>query len=502
LANKKQDVRTDKTDSLYEQKKLEEKNKIMFERLSRVILQNMNSSIRDTEVKIKSYSKEDIRKFNENPDRYQRQLMELSNYLYIISPQYRRLINHFSLMPTFDTHIIPYAMKDKPNKKTFKLAYNNISEYLEFMNLKYEIPKIMINCFKEDTFYGYVYETADTFFIRKLPVKYCAISSIENGLLVFQFDFLYFNGKPERLEEFGDEFKIKFKKYQENSKLRWQELDLKNTVCFKVNDDELTYSTPPFSGVFESVIEIDEFRKYRLNKERINNYKIIFEKIPMDSKSTEADSFLISIEEALKYHSMTASAIDDSVGLALTPFEIDTVDFKSDTADTNRVNDAIESFWNGAGVAANLMGSDTTSGNIIQMSIKNDEAISFRLLRQIEKWINYRISGFNTSSYKFKMEFIESTVYNVKELISTYKEMAMLGFPIITRLSSLLGVAGEEVSNMNYLESTVLELDKKFKPLQSSSTISSEQNGRPVNDSTSDSKQQTSDDDTNANRVE
>ena len=34
----------------------------------------MNSTLKDTTVKIRSYTKEDIRKFNENPALYQKQL--------------------------------------------------------------------------------------------------------------------------------------------------------------------------------------------------------------------------------------------------------------------------------------------------------------------------------------------------------------------------------------------------------------------------------------------
>ncbi len=486
---------------------LEEKKKIIFERINKIILQNMNSTLKDTTVKIRSYTKEDIRKFNENPALYQKQLYEISNYLYIVSSHYRRLIHHFALLPTFDYHIKVFSLNQKKsNKKMFEQTYYKVSEYLDFMNLKYEIPKIMINCIKNDVFYGYVYETSDTFFIRKLEPQYCSISSIENGLLVYQFDFSYFNNKKERLQEFGDEFVAKYALYEKNKKNnRWQELELKNTCCFKFNDDELVFNIPPFSGVFESVIELDEYKKLKLNKEKINNYKVIFEKIPLDTKTGDVDAFLISLDQALTFHGMTETAIAENVGLALTPFDITTVDFKSDTADSNKTNEAIESFWNGCGVASGLMGSDkANSGSIIQMSTKNDEAISFKLLRQIEKWINYRLLKFNASDYKFKAEFINSTIYNISDLVNQYKEMSTYGHPVLTRLNALLGMNGEEVINMNYLETEVLKLNEKFKPLLNSHVISGDKkSGRPDNGKVSDSKDKTIESDSNidGNRV-
>ena len=488
-----------------QQEDIEEKRRLIFERINHIVLQNLNKTNTDSTVKIRSYSKEDIRRFNEAPDKSQKQLREISNYLFITSPHYRRLIHHFSLMPTFDFAIVPYAVKKtKSNKKMFEQTFYNISEYLNAMNLKYEIPKIMINCFKEDTFFGYVYSNLSTFFIRKLDSQYCAISSIENGLLVFQYDFSYFTNRKDKLEEYGEEFTQKYKIYEKDKKQRWQELELKNTCCFKVNDEELRFSVPPFSGVFESVMEVDEFKKLNLNKEKINNYKIIFEKIPLNIKDGDVDSFLVSLDEALKFHSMTASAIGDQVGLALTPFDINTVDFKtSATAESNKVNEALENLWGSAGVASGLMGSDkANSGSIIQMSIRNDEAISFRLLRQIEKWVNYRISNFNTENFKFKMEFLNSTIYNFTELITAYQGLATYGLPVLSKLNALVGIQGEEIVNLNYLENEILGLQSKFIPLANShSTNVNDTGGRPTADGVSDSKDKTVDGDTNADRV-
>ena len=64
--------------------------------------------------------------------------------------------------------------------------------------------KLSQRMFREDVFYGYEYSTNDSFFIKKMPYKSCAITSIIDGVYGYQFDFSFFDKYPKKLKMYGE----------------------------------------------------------------------------------------------------------------------------------------------------------------------------------------------------------------------------------------------------------------------------------------------------------
>lgn len=452
---------------------------IDFAKLSKLIINDLNDSTPSSSIN-KKYTKEDIIRFMQNPRKNQKQLREVSRYLYEASPNYKRLILYFACLPTFDYIVEPYGVNiEKINKKTFKNQYQKTLELLEIMNLPHEFLKVLKIAFKEDVFYGYEHMTTDSYFIQPLDPDYCQISSIEDGVYNFAFDFSYFDKYPKKLKQYPKEFQIKYKKYQQSKKdNRWQELDSTNTVCIKINE-ELDYPLPPFNAVFESVFDIEDYKKLKKTKTKLDNYMVLTQQIPLDDKSGDPNSFLIDLDTAIAFHNRAAQSLPEAVGLITSPMKIDAIKLDRKQTDTDQVAQAERDYYNAAGVSQFLFNGEKASVAGLSKSINTDEQIIFTLLRQFERWINRKLKNYNTT-YNFKVKFLDITVFNRNDVFERYLKAAQYGVPSKLALGASLGFSGSELVNMTYLENEVLNLNSLFEPLSSSHTQSGKDSaGRP-----------------------
>jgi len=255
-------------------------NMLNYAKLSKLILRDLESNNRK-QTFFSKYTKDDVIKYLKNPEQNAKQLREISAYLYNTSSHYKRLILYFARMLLFYYIVVPYRIDiEKVNKNKFKNQYKKILDVLDNMNLQHEFIKIVTTILKEDVFFGYEYSTKDSYFIQKLNPDYCQISSIEDGCFNFAFDFSYFKTNPEKLVQYGGEFEEKYKIYENDTKLRWQELDSKRTICIKMSDD-VEFPVPFFVGVLESLYDIEDFKALKKAKTEIGNYKMLSLQIPL-----------------------------------------------------------------------------------------------------------------------------------------------------------------------------------------------------------------------------
>src|SRR5690606_11958732 len=150
--------------------------------------------------------------------------------------------------------------------------------------------------YKNDFFFGYEIETDTSYFILPLDNKYCKISSYEDGIYNFAFDFSFFDSCNDELELNPVEFIHKYYNYKA-TKEKWIELDAKSTICIKTNIDT-QYALPMFSGMFPSLYELEEYKKMKKDRTKNENYLLLHQRIPMDEKNPDLNKFLIDLELA------------------------------------------------------------------------------------------------------------------------------------------------------------------------------------------------------------
>jgi hypothetical protein len=452
--------------------------------------------------KPRKYTRDQVRTYLENPATYAQQLRDISWYLLISSAQYRRLIGHFAGMLTFDHVLVPMSVStEKMSNDQFRKAYDAAQWYMEKFNVKHEFSKIVANLMIEGVFFGYEWQDKNTFMIQKLPTQYCRISGNEDGCWTTSFNFSYFDSDPLILENYPSEFKSMYNAYKRDSQnMTWQDLDSGKSICIKFDETNL-FLVPPFTGVFEDAMDLREYKDLFKTKTKVENYKLLVQKIPFKESPKSDKDFLISLPSVKTFHTGVKSAVPEGVGVVSTPMDIQDFTFEKVATKDDTVGMAERNFYSSSGTSQMLFNSDKSGAVGITRSLEADQGFMFPLLRQIERYFKKRMTSQITKNgaYQFKVYFPDITIYNRGEMFDRYLKSAEYGFPA-TLAAATLGLNVADLVALSNMENTFLGMKDIMVPLASAHTSSSSDGGRPSkNDQTlSDAGAKTKDNGSNA----
>lgn len=419
------------------------------------------------------YRKHDIAMWLANPYRFERQLREAVRYIYQVSSHFRRIIQYFVGLTDIDYLIEPYGIDPKhASANIVNLNYRRTLEMLESMNLKTQLKKILTVVLREDVFYGYLWETSNAITILQLPSDYCAISEIEDNVFNVSFNFSYFTNREELLESFPDEFRVKYEIYKQSGRLlrhRWITLDSPNAFAIKCNSDIIEYAIPPFAGVLREVFDIEEFKDLKLERAALENYALVSMTIPLDSEG----NWGIDLNKAEEFWRNLDAVLPEEVGSVLTPMPLEKISFeRSNTSDTQTVTEAEESLFTASGVSSLLFNNAKASSNALLLSIKADQAITYGIVLSITDAINRYLAS-RPYAKNFRLNILDISPFNRDEMLATYLKACQFGIPMVSYYCVASGLDQMAMDSMSYLETTVLNLQQRFKPLMSSTQMSS-----------------------------
>lgn len=483
-----------------------------FANLKKNIIQDLINN-RNESIIYRKYTKDKIVDMLGSPQKYEKEIRELSGFIYLVSSHYRRLVDYYSTILLYNYSIIPTKLTVKPPKKTeYKNDFFYVVNECEKYNLKHEATKAIKVAIRDGVYFGLEYETEDSYYIKPFDSRYAKISSIEDGVFKFSVDMAYFMGKEYLLPMYGTNFINAYDAYKGNSKknikanknLKWFEPD--NGICLKCDESDPIYSLPFFTGLLLSVFDIEDYKMLQKAKTENDNYKVLSAKMDTDENGVP----LMDFEIAQKYYGQMAQNLPDGIGLLMSPFEVQDFSFQNSTAsDKSNVVLAEESFWTGAGTSSLLFGSTkATSSASLTLSVKPDEAISFAILQQFERFFNKKIKLMNLKN-SFKLSFSNQSIFNSDEIINRLSKASMYGVPSKMQYASALGMSPSDVIGMSYIEDDILGLGKKtwVNPLVSSSVQSgnpTDDGGRPSNvsqgEGLTESGEQTKENDSNASK--
>lgn len=458
-------------------------SKLKYANLAGIKLRDLENN-KDYNPTYRKYTKSQIISYLENPASYEQQLRQMSQYLFNISNYYRRLIQYFAGMSTFSYIVVPYGVdySKNVNLNKFRKGYYAVTNQLEKMNIRHEFSRALMVAFRDDIYYGYVWETNDSYTFQQLDADYCKISSIEDGVYNFAFNFGYFDSNKERLPNFPPEFTTMYNAYKADIKLKWQELPSENSVCLKVNEQSYV-PVPPFVSLFSALADIEDYRAISKDASEVNNYKALCLEIPTGGDGT----FLIDYDLCKEFYDMMCNVLPENIGAFMSPMKVTDWNFEKSGAvsGTDEVAAAENSMWQQAGVNKILFGGgEDPSSSTLNLSTINDQMIVFMMMRQIERWINRKLKSVS-SSIKFKINILDVTYFNRVEMHNQYLKDGQYGLPVRSAIMATAGYSPSDLENLSYLENTVLELNKNEVPLTSSNTQSAADNegGRPTNES-------------------
>lgn len=441
-----------------------------------------------------TYSRETLRTYLRNPatDSNNKNLRKLSNYLYTVSHIYRRMINykaHQINCKVWSAYPI-VSMVEENDEESILKEYERVVNIVKAMHMENQIYKVMLQAWKNGVVYGYLYgdpEGEGTFYIHLLDPDYCKIScaSYDHGVIGFLFDMSYFRGNEDLLEYYDKEFTTLYRQYQ-NDNVRWKQLPLERTICIKIDPDNLDYAIPPLSGLMEQIISLTDLQAAQDEIDSLQNYKMIWGKLDTISGTKSPDDFAVDLDLALAFMKKIGSVLPGNIATALSPLELDTIDFPTnDASDTNVLSKAY----------MNLI---EANGSIVMNSNKITNSAAFKLamlvecqdamapVTQLNAWLRFYLK-YNHNVEIVTAEYSDISPYFMDDEIEKYIKAAGLGLPLKTELASMMKANPQKSYGMNYLEQNLLKLGTEnwINPLVSTNTqsgVDGETGGAPTKD--------------------
>jgi hypothetical protein len=438
-----------------------------------------------------TYSRDTLRTYLKSPKNYESQIRNLSRYLYRLCYEYKRICYFYATMVCGDVfNIVPLVDPTKKinENKLIKNWYATLSKW-QRMNFENELTKLLIVAWREDTVYGYVYDDSDqeggTCFYQILDGDYCRVSSIEEGVFRFAFDFSYFRSHSTYLDYWDSEFKEKYEAYENDSSLRWQELDPERQICLKVNADDATMDYPPFASLFESIISNIDLQSIKTAKDELSAYKLLVARLKPLTGAKSPDDFEVDPQTALKYYNKFVAALPECVNACLSPIPIEAVEFKdlNTTDDTDMISSSLSNLFKRVGGV--ILDNDKTGSTIYEAQIIADMELAHgTIVPQLNRYLNLYFD-YTIGNDHARIKYLKGVCpYTRKSKRKEYLESAQNGMNKM-KIAILDGESQLEFISSLYLESA-LGINELMTPLNTSYTQSSSSSdgGAPTKDAT------------------
>lgn len=428
---------------------------------------------------VSTFDKEKLRQYLQQLGSQEKNMRALSWYLLYRSHIYYRIIHFFSEMFCLDCRsIIPkYDLVKENNPDKVLKAYQNTLDAVSAMRLQQEFYPIIFTCFVQDIYYGiYLHDDTGVFHLQ-LPADYCKIAGkFMTGDLSYFFDVTYLRSRQELIEYFPEVFEQPWKDYQSTGQ-KWQLLDSKFQVCMKYRIEDLDIIVSPWSGIFNSIINLADLEDIQAAGDAASVYKMLWYELETISGSKQIDDWKIDPNLSLPYFDKFTENVPPYIATAIVPGQIHEIDFDNDNAtDTTKVAKATEQVLNTAGGAEVLNGATINNTYAFKMaSIANTEFAISSLLPQIQSWVMRMLSYEGADDCKVR--FMPISTYTKADYREQLLSSGQYGLPTKLAINTLNGFNEKDTLSLNYVEEELLHLSDKLIPLNSSYTQSGTEDG-------------------------
>lgn len=462
--------------------------KVDFSNFQRLMLREIctNTSVMNNGC-IGDVSLRDVELALKHPKQGWKILLQCSSELMRISPHYFRMNNLYSNMALFCWWIDLYDVKDNAKVETIKKSYSALAAKLESMNLKHEFSKIMKVIPYQDIYCGLVFENQNDFFFQQIDYKICELYQIQDGLYNFRIDLSQI--KAQNLDAYPIYVKEAYINYIDGIKnkqimAQWYEPPADKQICLKMNS-QWTFPYPILIGLIRDILDLDIYKKLKLQSARTDNYKAIAVEVPIDESTV--DKPLLTPETLGIFAEINRESMTDDIGLLHTLGSNATpISFKDSSNTRNNVSDAIDEIYNSSGISKELYNGGS-SGTAVTLSIENDSGFIYGLYRQFERWTNrfIKIRKYNKPAFKFFFYLLDVTIFNRDNVSNRYKDAISLGATVIDKWMASLDVTPSRMLGSFVLHKDIFDFQNNFIPLQSSfnSSVDENKTGRPTNES-------------------
>ena len=412
-------------------------------------------------------------------------LLRASNELMRVSPHYYRMNSLYSNMALFCWWLDLYDVKDNVKADALKKSYSTVASKLEGMNLKHEFSKIMKVIPYQDVYCGLVFENQSDFFFQQIGYDICELYEIQDGLYNFRIDLTQI--KAQNLNAYPNYVKrawldFRDNKINDNSNGQWYYPPADKQICLKLNS-QWTFPYPILISLIKDILDLDVYKKLKLQSARTDNYKAIAVQVPIDEAAV--DKPLLTPETLGIFAEINRESMTEDIGLLHTLGSNATpISFKDSNNTRNNVSDAIDELYNSSGITKELYNGGS-SGTAVTFSIENDSGYIYGLYRQFERWMNrfIKVKKYNKPSFKFFFSLLDVTIFNRDSVITRYKDAIALGIPVIDKYISALDMTPSRTLGAYATHEDIFDFRNHCIPLQTAYNSSEDEGGRPTNKS-------------------
>lgn len=460
-------------------------------------------------------SVESVKKWLQNPMRYNKQLRFLSNYFYNLNGIYTNVIDYTVSIPTLD-RVVFGSNKDherfKKNKEKFIDVLKSINDKLITRDIlfKLALEGISFNYFdvsKSDVINRRFLTDRDinniselnsgiSYSVMPLPTDYCRIVgfSKKNSSYVVAFDMSYFdqfisNGLSRKLRRYPKEIRDKYKIYTKDRNKKWAVLDSSKTITVKVRSkrDE-PWGRPLGLAAYIDMLYDDYFTQTKRNVLDDVNNTIIYQTFPEGEKK---GSSLLSQEQQRKQHENIKKALFSKnfrhSGISFFSIaagtKLDKLTTNTDILKTNSEPELIKRISTDLGFAGSALNGEDSNFSSQQMNIELVTREVLTWLEQIQEEYNKVINAnvIKDNQCFIELYYIPTTIANQKEFVRYMKDLYAIG-----KGSLQMWIAATGINPQAYLALMDEELEEDFEnkyPLHKTSYTQSGDAGRPAEDS-------------------
>ena len=404
-------------------------------------------------------------------------LRELSRYFYRTNSMYRNNIDFLACLPTYDTVVIPVYQEGKGSKAQIIKAFYNACEFVDRMDIPNTFCRITKQWLKNGIYYGVLRTEGDKVTIQDLPLTYCRTRFKDfNNLNILQFNLNYFftiNDEemrkesiatfPEQVQKAWRLFISKGKKYDP-----WVLLPAASGgISFSFTNDQ----TPLLIASLPALKKLDDAVSREQTRDKNELRKLLIQRMPIDNDG----QLVFQLDQVADIHASVAQMLaDEDTVDVLTTFGETNLESLQDssaaTQSTNRIEKYKANAWDALGRGLIMFNPDGSSA--LAYAIKKDQALMSSYLNIYQTWIKFQINErFGKTNLSFDFEFLPLTVFNKKDLQSSYFQGAQYGYSKMFAGVALGIKQMNQLSLMNF-ENEFLEMSTKMIPLQSSYTTS------------------------------
>ncbi len=427
-----------------------------------------------------------------DPQKYQSELIDLSDSLYAPEGLYKTLVNLTTNMATLDNYLQPdystmqklkeeiekipkpkvkidpetqlvledseeqIKYQDEINKilKNFNNEFSTVKQYIDNIDIKKTGRRIIESLVRYGGYCGFEKNDGKFPYLWDLPIKYVRLYSISNGQYRAEFNFKYFDELSRDTElidfewdRFPLEFKVLYNTYKTNpNRLRypeWQPLPSEKVCCIKLGGDSETFFLPLFSQLFTELFLLNDLIDEEIESSRDDKIKLINIEFPNENGVPLVEPDVVS-----SWVSVVAQGVPSSVCVTGSPFPLREIPFKSiQNEKTGLIEFAKSMAYMQAGANPLLLGGSSTNSSVgVNQNLIYIQSLVFSMLDKIQSWFNYRISNVNLrKKYTFKLNIWKITWYNQQEEFDREYKLTSIG----GSLNILTSMAGHNSDSYN-----------------------------------------------------